>query len=88
MAKIDAVKKDLAQATEQIRIMDVLKQILSGAQKEAEDLLSQSRTIDELALMATALKRELRMNEAKRQQLRLNNDTLSKDLRKCREEKL
>lgn len=88
LSEIDKLRDSLKEANEKIRVMDVMQQLISGTQKETEELLREGRTITELATTVTALRRELRTSNIKRAQIRANVEELSKELRKCKDEKL
>lgn len=67
--------------------MDVMQQIISGTQKETEELLREGRTATELTTLVTALKRELRNDKEKLSKTRTTLEELTNELRTCKDEK-
>lgn len=88
LTEIDRLQQCLEEANQKLSTMESVKQVLSGTQKDTEALLNEKRSPQELATMATALKRELNALELKYKQMRASKEDVVKDLRRCKDEKL
>lgn len=70
MKEIDVLQAELNDTKEQLSMLENMKQILAGSQKEAEEYLNENVSSKTLAVSAIALKRELKISETKRHELR------------------
>lgn len=84
---IFALEEELKATKEQMNLMDNMKQILAGSQKEAEVFLNEHMSSKTLAVSAVALKRELKISEEKRHALRLSQRQLNDQIQRLLAEK-
>lgn len=79
---MDRVEKERDEARNQLQLMENIKQILVGSQKQAEEFLNENLSSKTLAVTAIALKRELESSEIKRNDLRSLNRQLNAEIQR------
>lgn len=84
---MERMEKERDDAKHQLQLMENIRQILMGSQKQAEEYLNENMSSKTLAVTAIALKRELESSETKRNDLRGTNRQLNAEIQRLLSEK-